>query len=85
MVWKPGAISRPLRLVVPLAMIAAPVVLVLLQPNLGTATLLALCGALLLFLAGSLLVLDCTHGGGGGHRHSDGVGNLRCTIIRRRA
>ena len=33
-------------------MIAAPVVLVLMQPNLGTATLLALCGALLLFLAG---------------------------------
>jgi rod shape determining protein RodA len=49
---EPGAISRPLRLLVPLAMIAAPVVLVLLQPNLGTATLLALCGALLLFLAG---------------------------------
>jgi rod shape determining protein RodA len=48
----PGAISRPLRLVVPLAMIAAPVMLVLMQPNLGTATLLALCGALLLFLAG---------------------------------
>jgi len=48
----PGEISRPLRLLVPLAMIAAPVVLVLMQPNLGTATLLALCGALLLFLAG---------------------------------
>ena len=48
----PGAISRPFRLMVPLAMIAAPVVLVLMQPNLGTATLLALCGALLLFLAG---------------------------------
>jgi rod shape determining protein RodA len=49
---EPGAISRPLRLLVPVAMIAAPVVLVLMQPNLGTATLLALCGALLLFLAG---------------------------------
>ena len=48
----PGAISRPLRLAVAVAMIGAPVVLVLLQPNLGTATLLALCGALLLFLAG---------------------------------
>src|SRR5258708_13127109 len=33
-------------------MIAVPVVLVLMQPNLGTATLLALCGCLMLFLAG---------------------------------
>jgi rod shape determining protein RodA len=49
---EPDTISRPLRLLVPLVMIAAPVVLVLMQPNLGTATLLALCGALLLFLAG---------------------------------
>ena len=48
----PGEVSKPLRLFVPLAMIAVPVVLVLMQPNLGTATLLALCGALLLFLAG---------------------------------
>ena len=48
----PGEISRPFKLLIPLAMIAAPVVLVLMQPNLGTATLLALCGALLLFLAG---------------------------------
>jgi rod shape determining protein RodA len=47
-----GEVSRPLKLFVPLAMIGAPVALVLLQPNLGTATLLALCGALLLFLAG---------------------------------
>jgi rod shape determining protein RodA len=49
---QPGEVSRPLRLIVPLVMIAVPVVLVLMQPNLGTATLLALCGALLLFLAG---------------------------------
>jgi len=49
---EPGQISRPFRLLVPVVMIAAPVVLVLMQPNLGTATLLALCGALLLFLAG---------------------------------
>ena len=47
-----GEISRPLRLIVALFLIAAPVVLVLMQPNLGTAALLALCGALLLFLAG---------------------------------
>jgi rod shape determining protein RodA len=48
----PAEVSRPFKLVVPLLMIALPVVLVLLQPNLGTAMLLALCGALLLFLAG---------------------------------
>jgi rod shape determining protein RodA len=48
----PGEVSKPLRLFLPLAMIAVPVVLVLMQPNLGTATLLALCGCLLLFLAG---------------------------------
>ncbi len=49
---EPGQVSRPVRLVIPLAMIAFPVVFVLLQPNLGTAALLALCGALMLFLAG---------------------------------
>ena len=47
-----GAISRPLRLGLALSLIAAPVVLVLLQPNLGTAALLVMCGVLLLFLAG---------------------------------
>lgn len=48
----PGDVSRPTRLFLPVVMIAVPVVLVLMQPNLGTATLLALCGALLLFVAG---------------------------------
>jgi rod shape determining protein RodA len=48
----PDDISRPLRLFVPLVMIIAPAVLVLMQPNLGTATLLAVGGAMLLFLAG---------------------------------
>ena len=48
----PEEISRPFRLIVPLIMIAAPAVLVLMQPNLGTATLLAVGGATLLFLAG---------------------------------
>ena len=48
----PGEISRPLRLLPPLMLICAPVALVLLEPNLGTAALLALCGAALLFLAG---------------------------------
>jgi rod shape determining protein RodA len=48
----PGDVSKPWKLAVPVLMIGVPVVLVLLQPNLGTAMLLALCGALLLFLAG---------------------------------
>jgi rod shape determining protein RodA len=48
----PNEVSRPSKLVQPLLMVAAPVVLVLMQPNLGTATILALCGATLLFLAG---------------------------------
>ena len=48
----PDDISRPLRLFAPLVMIVAPAVLVLMQPNLGTATLLAVGGAMLLFLAG---------------------------------
>ena len=47
-----GEISHPLRLIIALSLIAAPVLLVLMQPNLGTAALLAICGALLLFLAG---------------------------------
>jgi len=48
----PDDVSRPLRLFAPLLMILAPAVLVLMQPNLGTATLLLVGGALLLFLAG---------------------------------
>ena len=49
---EPGEISRPLKLFIPLVLIMAPVGLVLTEPNLGTAALLAMCGALLLFLAG---------------------------------
>ncbi|HEY5337196.1 MAG TPA: rod shape-determining protein RodA [Rhizomicrobium sp.] len=45
-------VSHPLRLAIPLAMIGFPAVLVLMQPNLGTATILAADGASLLFLAG---------------------------------
>lgn len=45
-------ISRPVKLLVPLVMIAAPAVLVLLQPNLGTAIILVADGCSLLFLAG---------------------------------
>ena len=49
---EPGEISRPLKLFIPLVLIIVPVGLVLTEPNLGTAALLAMCGALLLFLAG---------------------------------
>jgi rod shape determining protein RodA len=45
-------VSRPLRLLIPLAMIGVPAVLVLLQPNLGTATIIVADGLSLLFLAG---------------------------------
>jgi rod shape determining protein RodA len=45
-------VSKPFRLLIPLAMIGLPAALVLLQPNLGTATILVMDGASLLFLAG---------------------------------
>jgi rod shape determining protein RodA len=45
-------VSKPKRLLVPLAMILAPAILVLKQPNLGTATILLADGFSLLFLAG---------------------------------
>jgi rod shape determining protein RodA len=45
-------VSRPLKLLIPLSMIAVPAVLVLLQPNLGTATIIVADGLSLLFLAG---------------------------------
>lgn len=45
-------VSKPLTVIVPLAMIFVPAVLVLLQPNLGTATILMADGCSLLFLAG---------------------------------
>jgi rod shape determining protein RodA len=45
-------VSKPLKLFIPLAMIAGPAVLVLLQPNLGTATILMADGCVLLFLSG---------------------------------
>jgi rod shape determining protein RodA len=45
-------VSKPLRLVIPLFMIAIPAVRVLKQPNLGTATILMADGCSLLFLAG---------------------------------
>ena len=48
----PGRISHPLNLFAALMLIGVPVVLVLLQPNLGTAALLAMTGFLLLFVGG---------------------------------
>lgn len=48
----PDDIGRPLVLVPPAIMVAAPAGLVLLQPNLGTATILSLVGASLFFVAG---------------------------------
>jgi len=45
-------ITKPLRLVIPLVMIAMPAYLVLKQPNLGTTIILVADGVSLLFLAG---------------------------------
>jgi rod shape determining protein RodA len=45
-------VSKPLKLAIPLGMIAVPTVLVLMEPNLGTATILVADGCSLLFLAG---------------------------------
>ncbi len=45
-------IARPTRLIVPLLLLAAPVVLVLRQPDLGTAIMLAMTAGVIFFLAG---------------------------------
>lgn len=45
-------VSRPVMLIPPLLLIAMPVVLILLQPNLGTATITAAIGVCILFAAG---------------------------------
>jgi rod shape determining protein RodA len=45
-------ISKPLRLLIPIVMIAVPAFLVLKQPNLGTTMILVADGTALLFLAG---------------------------------
>jgi len=51
--WLPHRhVSNPAALLLPLAMVAAPVALVIAQPDLGTAVLFASVGAGLLFLAG---------------------------------
>lgn len=52
--WMPAKhMSNPVALLVPVAMIVAPVGLVILQPDLGTALLFAAVGTGLLFLAGA--------------------------------
>jgi rod shape determining protein RodA len=48
----PAKVSRPLWVIPPLLMILAPVGLVLIQPNLGTAILLVAGGGAVMFLAG---------------------------------
>ena len=44
--------SRPLWVLIPVALIVAPTVLVLIQPNLGTALMLLIGGAVVMFAAG---------------------------------
>ncbi|MEM9146571.1 MAG: rod shape-determining protein RodA [Pseudomonadota bacterium] len=48
----PDRVSRPLWLIPPLGLIALPAALVLKQPDLGTALMLGLGGAVVMFLAG---------------------------------
>lgn len=45
-------VSRPLYVLIPVLMIVVPTVLVLMQPNLGTALMLLLAGAAVMFAAG---------------------------------
>ena len=45
-------IARPTRLIVPILLVAAPVVLVLRQPDLGTAVMLGMTAGVIFFLAG---------------------------------
>lgn len=52
--WLPvAAASRPLRVVVPLGLVALPVLLTLQQPDLGSAVLFVALGLTLMFLAGT--------------------------------
>lgn len=48
----PEDVSRPTLMIIPLVLIAIPVGLILIQPNLGTATITATIGVSLLFAAG---------------------------------
>lgn len=49
---RPENISHPLMLAMPIGMIALPMGLILIQPNLGTATITGLVGFTMLFMAG---------------------------------
>ncbi|MCE6952101.1 rod shape-determining protein RodA [Cereibacter sphaeroides] len=48
----PRKVSRPLWVLIPVVMILVPTALVIIQPNLGTALLLLMVGASVMFLAG---------------------------------
>jgi rod shape determining protein RodA len=48
----PEDVGNPLKLIVPAGLILVPAAMVLRQPDLGTATMLVLCGAAMFFLAG---------------------------------
>lgn len=50
-----GFISQPQVLVIPVAIVAAPAALVMLQPDLGTAMMISLAGTAVIFLAGTKL------------------------------
>jgi rod shape determining protein RodA len=49
---EPDRTSRPLWVILPLVLIGLPVLLILMQPHLGTAVLTALIGVTMMFLAG---------------------------------
>ncbi len=49
----PGFISRPGVLIIPVALVAVPAGLVMLQPDLGTAMMITIAGTTMIFLAGT--------------------------------
>jgi rod shape determining protein RodA len=61
----PRKVSHPLWMILPLALIILPTLLVLAQPNLGTALLLVMIGATVMFLAGVHWAYFATVIGGG--------------------
>jgi len=56
-------ISKPMAVLIPLAMVAVPMLLILKQPDLGTAVLLGVTGLTLIFLAGAPLQYFALGGG----------------------
>ncbi len=61
----PNDIGRPVHLVVPAALIGLPVMLVVRQPDLGTAIVLSMIGGAMFWLAGARIWLFVVAGGGG--------------------